>query len=286
MPATDPPGDAAGPRIPEDLVEAGVYRTAEEGFDHGLAVLALGSPYWLVPGEAGFRLLVEPDALRAVRVELAEFDRESLGWPPKSEGDASPARGGDFATPLLWATVVYAVFFCQGLWPGRLEDAGALDARAVFGRGECWRPFTALFLHANFGHLISNLVSGYFTFVAVVSTVGRMRGWLLLVLASVTGNLAIAAAHYPGDYSSIGASTAIFAGLGLMTGRAIRLVPRSDRPHPWRAVFVPLAAGITLLGLFGAGGVDVDAGAHLTGFLAGLAWGFAAAVPRQEPARP
>ena len=107
-----------------------------------------------------------------------------------------------------------------------IGGAGALDTQAVFDRGEWWRLGTALFLHADFGHLISNVLSGMFAFAAVLSTIGRRQGWLLLALASATGNLAIAALNYPGPYLSLGASTAIFAALGLLTGRAMHTVAR------------------------------------------------------------
>jgi membrane associated rhomboid family serine protease len=271
----DPPDPAAGGAIPADLSEAGEYPTAAAGFDHGLAVLALGFPYWLVPGGAGYRLLVEPDALAAVREELACYDREAAGWPPAAVEEERTRRGMEFLTPLLWGAAVYAVFFCQGVWPGRWERLGALDSQALFGRGEWWRAGTALFLHADFGHLVSNELSGIFTFSAVATTMGVRRGWTLLALASVAGNLAIAAVHSRVPYTSIGASTAVFAGLGLMTGRAIRRVWDAGRPRPWRPVFFPLGAGITLLGLFGAGGVEVDVGAHLAGFVSGVILGFA-----------
>jgi membrane associated rhomboid family serine protease len=271
-------GEAAGDPFQADLAEAGVYPTAAEGFDHGLVVLAMGQPYWLVPSQARYRLLVEPDALEPVREELACFDRESIGWPPPAPAE-NRARRFEITTPLLWALVVMAVYWCQGRWPDRLEDAGALDAQAVFDRGEWWRLGTALFLHADLGHLISNVLSGIFAFSAVLSTMGRRRGWLLLALASLTGNLAIAALNYPGPYRSLGASTAIFAGLGLLTGRALRAVRKGLGRRPWQAVFAPLAAGLTLLGLFGAGGIHIDVGAHATGFAAGLIWGFAFGMP-------
>ncbi|HXQ82082.1 MAG TPA: rhomboid family intramembrane serine protease [Opitutaceae bacterium] len=283
MPSPDPSGEAAGDPIPADLAEAGVYPTVADGFEHGLVVLAMGRPYWLVPFEARFRLLVEPQALGAVRGELACFDRESIGWPPRPPAE-SPMGRFELATPLLWALLLMAVYCGQGVWPGRLEDAGALDTQSVFDRGEWWRLGTALFLHADLGHLISNELSGVFAFSAVVSTCGRRRGWLLLALASVTGNLGVAALNYPGPYRSLGASTAIFAGLGLLTGRAIRAVRRDGRRRGWQAVFAPLAAGITLLGLFGAGGIHIDVGAHATGFAAGLAWGFAAGESEKEGA--
>jgi len=182
---------------------------------------------------------------------------------------------------------VLAIFCEQGFRVGWL-DQGAMDAQAVFDRGEWWRLGTALFLHADLAHLLSNLLSGIFVFSAVLSTIGLLRGWLLLAVSSLLGNLAAAAVNYAADYRSIGASTAIFAGLGLLTGRAIRVVVRSSHPHRWRTMFVPLAAGLTVLGLYGAGGVHVDVLAHLTGFAAGLALGFAAGLPRSaaDPVSP
>ena len=285
MPAPDAPVDATSGRFPDDLAEAGCYATAEQGFDHGLVVLAIGEAFCLVPSAAGFRLLVEPAALAAAREQLECFERESVGWPPRPVvEEPGPERKFGWFTPLLWALAVMAVFWCQRRWPGRLEAAGVLDAQAVFDRGDWWRPVTALFLHADLGHLVSNLMSGYFALGAMVSTLGRRRGWLLVALASVAGNLAVAALNYPGPYRSLGASTTIFASLGLLTGRAVGVLHQPGRAHPWRAVVAPLAAGVALLGLFGAGGLQTDVGAHLCGFAAGLALGFAAAGPRRRPA--
>jgi membrane associated rhomboid family serine protease len=278
MPPPVPPAEAAGDPVPGDLAEAGAYPTAASGFDHGLVVLAMGRPYWLVPSGGAFRLLVEPQALGDVLGQLECFDRESVGWPPPPPTRAA-ARRFELATPLAWAFAVTAVYLGQSFWPGRLEDAGALDAQGVFDRGECWRLPGALFLHADIGHLVSNLVSGVFAFSAVLTTIGLRRGWALLALASVTGNLAAAALNYPGPYRSIGASTAIFAALGLLTGRAIRAVREDRVARGWRSILAPLAAGIVLLGLFGAGGIHIDVAAHASGFAAGLAWGFAAGLP-------
>ncbi len=280
MSSPDVPAGATNERDSTDLVEAGVYSTSAEGFEHGLVVLAMGESYYLAPSDNGYRLLVEPAALAAVREQLAYFDRESIGWPPRPAVEERSVRRLELFTPLLWAFLVMAVFWGQGAWPGMWEEAGALDPRAVFDQGEWWRLATALFLHADVGHLVGNVLSGVFVFAAVVSTIGRRRGWLLLALASLAGSLAVAALNYPGPYRSLGASTAVFAGLGLLTGRAIRVLQRPGRPHRWRTVLGPLATGLTLLGLYGAGEVHTDVGAHLTGFAAGLVLGFAAALAR------
>ena len=165
--------------------------------------------------------------------------------------------------------------------PAGWQKAGALDATAVFVSGEWWRLVTALFLHADASHVTSNALGGLLVFTATLSTLGWLRGWVLVGLASIVGNLAVAAVNFPQPYVSVGASTAIFAGVGLLTGRAVRIAWRSSHPYRWRAMFVPLAAGLTVLALHGAGGQRVDVGAHLTGFLAGVFFGFAAGIPRK-----
>ena len=267
---------------PADLVEAGVYPTGEEGFEHSLVVLAMGRACWLVPSPAGHRLLVEPEAFEHAREQLARFDHESIGWPPPPMV-GSPTHATDVIVPLLWAFGILAVFLMQGERPGWIT-AGALDPAAIFERGEWWRVGTALFLHADAGHVLSNVLGGILIFTAVLQTLGRLGGWLLLAAASLAGNLASAAINYPAPYQSLGASTAIFAGVGLLTGRALRVVARANHPHRWRAMFVALASGVVVLALYGAGGVYVDLGAHVTGFVAGLAFGFVATARLRDSA--
>ena len=165
--------------------------------------------------------------------------------------------------------------------PG-LTDAGLLDARRVFDLGEWWRPVTALWLHDDIGHLISNVVSGFLVFSAVVGTFGPRAGWRLLAGAAVAGNVAVVTLHYGEGYRSLGASTAIFAGLGLLVGRAVRVMSRSGHPHFWRTMLVPLAAGLAVLGLYGAGGMHTDVLAHATGFGAGLVSAFVATQAKPD----
>jgi membrane associated rhomboid family serine protease len=273
MSATGHPGGTNAEEVPVELAEAGVYSTPTDGFEHGLVVLAMGRPYWLVESDSGYRLLVEPQVLASAREQLECYDRESVGWPPPSAADDSPSRRVERFTPLVWALAVLVVYRFQIDSAGSFEEAGALDSHAVFDRGEWWRPVTALFLHADLGHLLANVISGYFVFSAVLSTIGRGRGWLCLAVAAIAGNCAVAGLNYPGPYRSLGASTAIFAGLGLLTGRAVRVLRTRSGGHPWRAVLVPLAAGVALLGLFGAGGLHTDVVAHANGFGAGLVLG-------------
>lgn len=217
-------------------------------------------------------MLVEPSAAAAVREQLILFDRESREWPPRSMIDVPATPSFESFTPLLWSLSVLIVFWCQARWPA-VTDTGMVDAPAIVGRGQVWRLLTALFLHANIGHLVANLLSGFFAFAAVLSTAGLRRGWLLIAAAGVLGNAVAAGLAYPQPYHSLGASTAIFGGVGLLTGRALRVVLRMNRPRRWQTWIVPVAAGLTVLGLFGAGAQQVDVVAHLTGFGSGAGLG-------------
>ncbi|HSH96053.1 MAG TPA: rhomboid family intramembrane serine protease [Roseimicrobium sp.] len=272
---TEPSVTPENDPFPEGSVDAGVYATHREGFEHGLVVLAMGEACWLIEAADGHHLRVEPAALDAVRGQLACFDRESAGWPPKVVVEAVPAWRHPPLSPWLWVLGVFAVFWAQWKRPG-LTDAGLLDAERVFGHGEWWRAASALWLHADAGHLISNAGGGLLVFSAVVMTFGLGVGWWLLAGSAIAGNLAAVVLHHGEQYRSLGASTAVFAGLGLLTGRAIRVVARSGDGRRWRALAVPLASGLVVLGLFGAGGVNIDVLAHATGFGAGVVTGFAA----------
>ena len=270
--------------FPPDTADAGVYSTHASAFEHSLVLLAMGADCWLVASPAGHHLRVPASVLPEARYQLALFDRESAGWPPPkvAEPDPAPSAGARriVVTPLLWVLAIFAVFEAQARAPG-LTAAGALDAERVLQHGEAWRAFTALWLHADLGHLVSNAGGGLLVFSALVATFGVRAAWTRLALAAVAGNALSVVLHHGGDYRSLGASTAVFAGLGLLVGRALRriasgLVAGRDTKaaRPWRAFFPPLAAGLAVLGLFGAGEVRVDVLAHATGFAAGLLAGF------------
>jgi rhomboid protease GluP len=273
MAAPEPMADSTDERPPDDLVEAGRYQSAHDAFEHGLVVLATGRPCWLVADGAAHRLLVEPEGAAHVRDQLGRFDRESVGWPPPPV-IPPPTHPLDLITPLLWAGLVLAIFSRQQAHPEWVER-GALDSAAVFGRGEWWRAATALFLHGDAPHVLSNVLGGIFAFAALITTLGRARAWLWLAITSVWANAIVVTINHPAPYRSLGASTAVFAALGLLAGRAAGVLGRGRRGRRWREILAPLAAGAIVLGLYGAGGFRVDVGAHVVGFGVGAVVGFA-----------
>lgn len=278
MPPLDLSDALANPDLPDGLAVAGTYPDYTDAFQHSVVILAMGESCWIIEADAQHRLLVEPALLPAAREQLARFDRESARWPPPPLTDSPALRTPELLTPLLWSAAILAIFHAQTTRPA-LAEFGAMDAQALFRGGEWWRPITALFLHGNAAHVISNALSGLLVFTALLTTLGRARGWLLLGISAVLGNVAVAVVNHAREYRSLGASTAIFAALGLLTGRAVRVVCRAGRPRRWRAMFAPAAAGLIVLGLYGAGGAHVDVPAHFTGFTAGAVLGFTAGLP-------
>jgi rhomboid protease GluP len=269
--STSPTNDTAT----EATGTVGVYAKAEDAFQHSLVVLAMGKECWLVPEEDGHNLRVMLCDVAAARQQLTSYDRESIGWPPRIFVEAGPALRRLPLTPLVWIIAIFALYWLQGRTPG-FTEAGLLDAARVFSDGEWWRIGSALGLHHDLGHLVSNAGGGLLVFSALISSFGVSRAWLWLGLTALAGNALAVAIHHGADYRSLGASTAVFAGLGLLTGRATQAMRRSGHPQRWRALRVPLISGVIVLGLLGAGDVHIDVLAHATGFASGLCLGFLA----------
>jgi membrane associated rhomboid family serine protease len=195
--------------------------------------------------------------------------------------EAGRRRGGRFEYQEFdfgwWSFALYAaVLILCFIWQGRTDvvSMGQADAVAMVQGGQWWRAVTALTLHADVVHLVSNLIAGMgFTFF-VCRFFGAGSGWLLVLLSGIAGNVLNAVVYYPEAHYSIGASTGVFAALGLLTGVGIWAavsdpVHRLSLPR-W---LIPLFGGLTLLGLFGVGDGNVDVAAHISGFVCGVAFG-------------
>lgn len=147
--------------------------------------------------------------------------------------------------------------------------AGRLEA-GLLTDGEWWRAVTALTLHGDLAHILSNSVFGTIFGLLVGRYLGSGFGWLLVLLAAILGNT-LNAWIQPDEFRSIGASTATFAALGLVGGFVWR---RGFYRHPdWRRAFAPVFAAIALLIYTGLGGGNTDVVAHITGFGSGLTAG-------------
>jgi membrane associated rhomboid family serine protease len=269
----DEPGET---RIEE--VTVGVFPSEAEAHEHALVILAMGSECEVRFMETSFVLLApatRADAIRAEFVAYAEEQRELKRLPPPPE----PRRYPNGASLLpLWIVGLLWVHHLQAQDP-TLRDRFCNSVTGVFDDGEWWRPFTALFLHVNLEHLFGNILSGSIFFALVTTSLGARTGWALIFASGTMGNLLAAWLHRPDPYTSVGASTAIFGALGILTGFSTRQAwtSRGGAPRPMR-LLTPAIAGLILLGELGSGEPPTDLLSHAMGFAAGVILGLLAPV--------
>ncbi len=145
--------------------------------------------------------------------------------------------------------------------------------------GELYRTVTSLMIHANTLHLSGNILGIAIFGTAVCTTTGWGAGWLMILATGIVGNL-LNAILYKTGHLSIGASTAVFGAIGILAAHQFfrKLGLPGQRIRAW----LPLAGGITLLGILGSGEF-VDLTAHLFGFMAGIVIGALYAILLKEP---
>jgi len=263
--------DLADFEAPEGLVAVAVFDDFESAGEAGLAILAMGEAYWMILHQACYVICVSEACEERVRRELGELAALTRLRP---SGAALKYEEFDFGwvSFSLFAAMLIGCF----IWQGRssIDELGRTDAVAMVGRGEWWRAVTALTLHADVVHLVSNLFAGAGFAFFVCRFFSAALGWLLILLSGIAGNVLNAQVYYPAAHYSIGASTAVFGALGLLTGVGIwAAVSAPDRRLLLPRWLLPLLGGLTLLGLFGVGEGNVDVAAHISGFLCGVVLG-------------
>ena len=289
------------PGPPRELVQIGSYLRQDQAEEHGLVVLALGFDYWVLEEEGLHNLYVEALNAGPAALELEQFEderaaerelaRQALAHKPP------PAPLQQKTSPLslfvfVWTMCIF--FAIQRDQGSRWIELGAADSEDIL-HGEFWRTITALTLHDGLRHLCANLATGLVFAWALLPLFGSGWTWMGIILSGALGNALNAALHSGGEHRSIGASTAVFGGLGLLVGWQIvaamhRRHERRAHPGYLRGIIFPIGAGLALLAFLGVGnGNDrVDVLAHGAGLFCGTLLGVLAAwtrLPEKTPVR-
>ena len=232
-----------------------------------------GIPNRLLPAGDGWTVEVDaPFAAQSAAALRAWYDENRPVDPTGTANDlAAGAQSwlGSAAAALVLALLLGALHAWVVLDGGEpWRSAGTAAASRMFW-SQPWRALTALTLHADLLHVLSNMVFGAILGTLVFATLGPGLGVWLMVLAGTAGNLLNAGTRGPA-YDGLGASTAVFAAVGILAG--YQLLNRSRGYRAW----APLFAAVMLLALYGMG-PDTDVLAHLWGFACGLVAGAIAA---------
>lgn len=226
--------------------------------------LVLSSRGFLNRTDGGHLLVASKLAAQAV-AEIMAYENENrpLALPP-------PLPDNTWVSLAIIGLYVLANAWLDSRGLGVRLDwhlAGRADAAQILA-GQWWRCVTALFLHADAGHLLSN--------IAALAVLGAMLGrrigsgltWFFFLAAGGLGNALNAWAQAP-DHLSVGASTGVFGLIGVLAGGA----GFADAQRRTGIVLLSLGFGLSLLAMLGVGEERVDLGAHLFGLLCGLPLG-------------
>jgi membrane associated rhomboid family serine protease len=273
---------APPPELPVTSIRLASQLPAQVARDWSLVLHAVGVRHELLTTASGAELWIGPEDHARAAWEIERYLRENRGkraapvsWPKYRHALWGVAA---YAAVLISVTVAALYGVGERNWVNR----GVLQI-GLIERGEWWRPFTALTLHADLGHLLANLAFGVLFAYPASQFVGVGVAWLAILLAAGAAN-AVDMALHPPTHSILGASTAVFAALGLASAFSWRR--RASGLLTWMQRASPLVAGVALLAFTGIGGEQTDVLAHVLGFLAGVGSGFALAhAPLPSPDR-
>ena len=246
--------------------------TLADAEQYMLVLVAMGIESFVKQDTNGFALFVEASEHDRAASELLAYDVENRNVKQKLEPKRLAVPRSE-AAMLYWVVLLF--FFAAERNHAFSIDwlrSGAAQAGLIMD-GQWWRAVTALTLHVSSAHLLGNLVFGTVFSLLLAQILGSGVAWAAMIVAGTVGNIANAFLHASG-HTSIGASTALFAGIGLLA--ALRQSEAEESKRSFRSLrrWAPLAGGFMLLAFLGFSGERTDILAHVLGFLAGLAGGW------------
>ena len=248
-----------------DLISVRLCPSQTDADQHALVLTAVGIQSHTAGEDDGVMLyVVVTDAPEAIR-QLAAYDEEEarrVRAPSRAKFLVPKPEG-----PLAFIAVMLFFFAAPEASAWNIDGLakGAAQAGLIM-QGDWWRTATALFLHVDGSHLLGNLAMGVVVGLLVAQLLGSGVAWLAILVSGVLGNALNAAIQLP-SHTAIGASTAVFGGIGLLAG--FTQVSSSAPWHRGARRWAPAGAGLALLVLMGTAGERTDIWAHVTGFVSG-----------------
>ena len=237
-----------------------------------LAVLgASGIDYGLLKQEGRWRIQVSLENRKRAMDQLHEYERECRYWPPKI--DFRDRIEEEINGPSLYAGICLLLFFLfTGPYNSKIVwfQQGQGSSEKILS-GELWRVVTALTLHSDFAHVTGNVICCIFLCGGVCQYIGSGTGWLLILLGGAGANI-ISSLLHRSTYQYVGASTGVFAAIGILAAlQSIRLY-RNFENNSFR-LFLPLISLFAILSVLGTG-PKADILGHFMGAISGLFLGF------------
>ncbi len=201
--------------------------------------------------------------------EITTYTSENENWPIQRRENPSFSPVFRAMSPLLIGFLA-GLFGVTGDWaPNSLWFVkGAGNSGAILNNLEFFRLVTALTLHADLVHLLSNCILGVFLLHFFLQLTGNGIGLMAMLLTSVSANYLNVLVHGSG-HMFVGFSTSVFSIIGMLCTMSFAF----KTTRPVLHFFMPIMAGLALLALLGSEGERTDLGSHLFGLVCGLVCG-------------
>jgi len=228
----------------------------------------------IIDEQGGFALCVDQRQAAHAAHHLHQYDDERRRPRPRLPAMRQFPHAWRASLAYAALMVLVAIAAATHAFTRDLFDAGAVHG-GMLATGQWWRAFTALTLHWDLEHLLGNLGAGSLFGFFAARQLGNGRAWLLVLLAAGFANL-VEVTLVDTRYVSAGASTAVFATVGLLAAHTWRTRRGFGLPG-WRQA-APLIGGLLLLAWLGTEGENTDVLSHGLGFAFGAVAGLAAAT--------
>ncbi len=185
---------------------------------------------------------------------------------PRTEPPLDPTSWvGALILMTAFVAVLWVIEIINASDDNQLDRFG-LVPRAVSG---LWGVLTMPFLHASYGHMLSNTIP--FVLIGWVVMLSGLRTWLTVTVGVVLLGGALTWLVGPNNAVIVGASGLVFGWLGYLLARAV-----FSRRLKWIlvAIAVLFFFGTLLFGLSPTLSSNVSWQAHVCGFAAGVAVAF------------
>lgn len=231
--------------------------------DWSLALISQGIESTIENSEEfGWALLVPVEQQAQAEQIIQHYQLENRHWPWRQEIRREVLF--DWGS-LAWMFLIASFFWMESRGVD-LRRGGLMDSAAV-SHGEWWRLFTAIFLHADLGHLALNASLGLLLLGLTMGRYGTGIGLLASLLAGAGGNVATWLIF--SEHRSLGASGMVMGCVGLLAAQAFTW---RSHPHAVKYSISAILGGAFLFCLLGLSpGSDVLA--HFGGFMSGILLG-------------
>jgi rhomboid protease GluP len=218
-------------------------QTRRQAMDWSLVLASQGIEAAIEQAEHGYELVVLAGNHEAALDAIQKY---------RAENRSRPWRQRILREGLVfdWASLAWVALVACFHWLGTrfdLASRGLMDSSAV-AQGEWWRLFTAIWLHADIGHLATNAAIGFVLLGLAMGRFGMMPALFGAVLTGVGGNL-LAGTIATQPHRSLGASGLVMGCLGILAVQSA--VQWGNSPHARKTLLAGLAGGILLFVMLG-----------------------------------